>query len=331
MTKHFDIALSFPGEHREFVLEVAESLAAEMTRDRVFYDEWHEVELLGTAGDLKLISIYENAILVVPFFSRFYGKRWCSMEWEAIRGILLNRRKDDAVIPVHIDDTEIPGWSAVNFGIRLRGRAPQEIADIILQALQKIEEIRANLAAPSRQEAVAGKVPPTFNVVGADVQPPPIRRLLRELERALAVGDLQDSELGPDVLVTLRDERDVELAKPLDPLWLIAAIRAADSYFTLIRLSAGQRDWQRDFAKAATPILVGMAWSLERSADAQAVVLRLCDVIAKRLRLKLIWPADADEGNDLANAIYRECLDAGELECDRVLVELQGLTVIGPA
>ena len=141
-------------------------------------------------------------------------------------------------------------------------------------------------------------MPPTFNVVGADVQPPPIRRLLLELERALVAGDLQDSELGPDVLATLQDERHVELAKRFDPVWIIAAIRAADSYATPIRLSAGQRDWQRDFAKAATPILVGMAWSLECSADAQAVVLRLCAVIAKRLRLKLIWPADADEAND---------------------------------
>jgi hypothetical protein len=120
------------------------------------------------------------------------------------------------------------------------------------------------------------------------------------------------------------------LVKAFDSLWTIAAIRAADSYFTPIRLSAGQRDWQRDFAKTATPILVGVAWSLERSADAQAIVLRLCDVVAKRLRLKLTWPDDADESNDLKNAIYRACLDAGELECDDVLVELQGLTVTGP-
>ncbi len=81
--------------------------------------------------------MYEDADLVVPFFSEFYDKPWCSMEWETIRGILLNRRKDDAVIPVHLDDTEVPGWSAVNFGIRLRGRPPVQIADIILQALEQ--------------------------------------------------------------------------------------------------------------------------------------------------------------------------------------------------
>ncbi len=134
-SNRFKIALSFPGEHRDFVLKVAESLAARLTRQRVFYDEWYETELLGVGGDLKLQSMYERADLVVPFFSQYYSKPWCSLEWETIRGILLKRRKEDAVIPVHLDDTDIPGWSAVNFGIRLRGRTPQKIADIILQAL----------------------------------------------------------------------------------------------------------------------------------------------------------------------------------------------------
>jgi hypothetical protein len=127
--------LSFPGEHRDFVLQVAEVLAETLSRDRVFYDRWHEVELLGAGGDLKLQSMYESADLVVPFFSQHYDKPGGSMEWETIRGILLNRRKDDAVVPVHLDDTEIAGWSAVNFGIQLDGRTSQQIADVILQAL----------------------------------------------------------------------------------------------------------------------------------------------------------------------------------------------------
>ncbi|MFT5470530.1 MAG: hypothetical protein ACI8UO_005659 [Verrucomicrobiales bacterium] len=131
----FRVALSFPGEHRGFVLEVADALASKLTRESVFYDEWYEVELLGVGGDLKLESMYQQADLVVPFFSEHYKKPWCSMEWETIRGILLNRKRDDLVIPVHLDDTEIPGWSAVNFGIQLKGRTAQQIAEIILQAL----------------------------------------------------------------------------------------------------------------------------------------------------------------------------------------------------
>ena len=177
---------------------------------------------------------------------------------------------------------------------------------------------------------MAGKIPAPFELVGAEAQPVPIRPLLRDLERVLTSGDLRDSELAPDVLATLQVERELKLAKPFDSIWIIRGIQAGDFYFAPIRLSAGERDWQRDFAKTATPILVGVAWSLERSPEAQAVVMRLCYVIAKRLRLQLVWPDNPDESNDLKNAIYRGCLDAAELECDNVLVELQGLTVIGP-
>jgi hypothetical protein len=178
---------------------------------------------------------------------------------------------------------------------------------------------------------VAGAIQPAFNVVGVEARPPPHRALLRDLERALASGELKDSELGPLVLETLQEETNLELVKLYDPQWITVGIRVADSYFRLIRPSAGQRDWQRDFAKTATPILVGVARSLMRSADAQAMIVRLCEVMARRLRLKLVWADDADELNDVRNALYRECLAAHEVESDAVLILLQGLTVIGPS
>jgi hypothetical protein len=130
----FAIAVSFPGEHRSFVLEIVEHLANKLGRERIFYDEWYEARLLGSGGDIKLQECYKQAKLVVPFFSEHYSKPWCSMEWETIRGILLNRRQDDAVIPIHIDETEVPGWSAVNFGIKPKGRSAEEIAKLILEA-----------------------------------------------------------------------------------------------------------------------------------------------------------------------------------------------------
>lgn len=133
----FAIAVSFPGEHRPFVLAIVERLATALGRDRVFYDEWHEARLLGSGGDLKLQDCYKQAGLVVPFFSEHYTKPWCALEWETIRGILLNRRTDDAVISVHLDDTEIPGWPAVGSGIKLKGRSAEEIADLILKAYRQ--------------------------------------------------------------------------------------------------------------------------------------------------------------------------------------------------
>jgi hypothetical protein len=154
--------------------------------------------------------------------------------------------------------------------------------------------------------------------------------LLRDLERSMVDGDLRDSLIAPIVLTALNDENELDLAGDYDPIRVTRGIRLGDEYFVRVKPSAGQRDWQRDFAQTATPTLVGVARSLRCSPDAQALVIRLCDRVAERLRLRLIWLDDVDERNDLTNRIYSACLDATELESDQVLKELKGLTVVGP-
>jgi len=120
-SRHFAIALSFPGEHRRFVKNVADRLAKVLDKDRVFYDEWHESKLAGIDGDLKLRRYYrDQSEMVVPFFSEHYAKAWCQIEWSAIRAMLKERRKDDAVVPVQMDLTPIPGWESIDFAIRRR-------------------------------------------------------------------------------------------------------------------------------------------------------------------------------------------------------------------
>ena len=139
MSNRFCVGLSFPGEHRSFVLDVAKALARKLTRDRVFYDGWYEVELLGAGGDLKLQSMYEQADLVVPFFSEHYGKPWCEIEWHAIRAMLKDRRAEDAVVPVEMDGTQIEGWESIDFGIRRKNRTGKEIAQLILARVARLE------------------------------------------------------------------------------------------------------------------------------------------------------------------------------------------------
>jgi hypothetical protein len=135
-SKRFAIALSFPGEHRKFVRNVAFALAPELGKDRIFFDEWHESELHGSEADLKLKAIYkEQATLVVPFFSAHYKKMWCQIEWHAIRALLAERRKDDAVVPVLMDSTPIEGWESIDLGIRKRSKdSARVIAAKIVQA-----------------------------------------------------------------------------------------------------------------------------------------------------------------------------------------------------
>lgn len=177
---------------------------------------------------------------------------------------------------------------------------------------------------------VAGHVRPALNVIHADVNPVSHRPLLHELERSSTDGQLQNSLIGPILLATLGEENNLQLVSPYDPSWITTGVRLSDEYFVRVRSSAGQRDWQKDFAQTAAPALIGVARSLQRSGDAQAVIVRLCDVLAKRLRLRIIWPDDPDECNDLKNSIYHACIQAQELECDWVRVQLKRLSVVGP-
>src|SRR5262245_26611311 len=131
----FAIALSVPGQHRPFVRNVAKRLASVLGKQRVFFDEWFDAELKGSSGDLKLKRVYgEDAELVVPFFSRYYSKMWCQVEWHTIRVVLAQRREDDAVVPVQLDDTVVPGWEIIDIAIRRKAsQSGSEIADKLLQ------------------------------------------------------------------------------------------------------------------------------------------------------------------------------------------------------
>jgi tetratricopeptide (TPR) repeat protein len=133
--RRFAIALSFPGEHRRFVKNVAARLAEVLGENRVFYDEWYEAELVGLDGDLKLRRYYrEESEIVIPFFSEHYEKDWCQIEWSAIRAMLKTRRKENAVIPIQLDGTRIEGWEEIDFAIRKKSRSARQIADLIIEA-----------------------------------------------------------------------------------------------------------------------------------------------------------------------------------------------------
>jgi hypothetical protein len=152
MPKRFLIALSFPGEHRSWVHRVANSLAVALSRDKVFYDEWYESDLLGKNGDLKLRAAYEDSEIVVPFFSRHYAKPWCRLEWDVIRGILFEKNASDRVVPVYLDDTAIPGWASIDFGLYPKGRSPEAIATILLDVLARKGTTEENMVPESTEE-----------------------------------------------------------------------------------------------------------------------------------------------------------------------------------
>lgn len=137
--RRFKVALSFPGERREFVEKVAEKLAAALGRDSVFYDKYYEAELARGNIDVYLGKIYGvHADLVAPFFCAEYDKKqWCQLEWRNIRVILFDL-EDDRVMPFRFDDTQITGFLRIDGFVPIGTRSPEQMADLILQRLSGI-------------------------------------------------------------------------------------------------------------------------------------------------------------------------------------------------
>jgi len=252
----------------------------------------------------------------------------------------IGRGSEMRVIVVLVDDARLPEteWKCdldhlakLQHAYIRNGRDFERDFSLLCAALEmQIPQLHqaAELRRPVKSQLLAGAASPSLRLVHDSGQSPRYQQFLRDLECSIEQWGLQDSDVARIVRVTLSDERELEPAVGRDLSWITAGIRASDYYFGLVSASAGQQDWQQDFSQITTPMLVGVARSLERSFDAQAVVIRLCEAIADRLGLNLIWPENPIELNDLTNAIYRACRDAKSLDSDDVLILLNRLTVV---
>lgn len=140
--KRFDIALTFPGEHRKYVQDVAECLALRCSSERVFYDRWYEEELARSRFDNYLHKIYtEESELVVVFFSQEYAEKfWCKLEWNAIQTIEFPGKPVEPVLLVSLSRLEknISGIDRTHGYLNAEGKDPQELGKLILQRLERL-------------------------------------------------------------------------------------------------------------------------------------------------------------------------------------------------
>ncbi len=88
--RRFIVALSFPGEHRDFVGQVAGHLASTFSRDHVLYDEYHDAEFARADLDVYLPNLYrtQSELIVIFLCPEYAGKRWCKLEWRHIRQLI---------------------------------------------------------------------------------------------------------------------------------------------------------------------------------------------------------------------------------------------------
>ena len=109
MKYKYEIALSFAGEDRKYVEEVAACLKA--NNIKVFYDEFEESNLWGKDLYVYLDEIYrKESRYCIMFLSQRYAKKlWTNHERESAQARAF-QQNEEYILPVKLDDTVIPGF-----------------------------------------------------------------------------------------------------------------------------------------------------------------------------------------------------------------------------
>jgi hypothetical protein len=133
----FDIALSFPGEKRSYVSDVANVLREDLDNDCLFYDFDYQSQLARPNIDTLLQNIYRNnAKLIVVFLSKEYAKKeWCGLEWRAVRDIIKSKG-DEQIMFVKFDDSQIEGLFSIDGYIDANTFTPKQVAEFILERVK---------------------------------------------------------------------------------------------------------------------------------------------------------------------------------------------------
>lgn len=136
---HFDVGLSFPGEARGLVEQVARELEARVGPNAYFYDNNYVSQLARPSLDTLLQDIYRNrSKLIVVFLGEDYQRKdWCGVEFRAIREIIM-ARQDQRVMFVRVDDGAVDGVFRTDGYVDARRFAPDQIAQFIAERLALI-------------------------------------------------------------------------------------------------------------------------------------------------------------------------------------------------
>ena len=104
----YDVALSFAGENRQHAEALAELLKEKGYK--VFYDVYEQDKLWGKDLYTHLSAIYKDkARYCIMFLSEYYAcKPWTNHERESAQARAFEE-KEEYILPVRLDDTEIPG------------------------------------------------------------------------------------------------------------------------------------------------------------------------------------------------------------------------------
>jgi hypothetical protein len=164
-SRRFDVALSFPGEHRPFMKEVAEQLAAAFGEARVLCDDWYDAEFARLDLDVELPNLYrkQSELIALFLYPDYKDKRWCRLELRAIRQLIATVEAKRIMLfrnghDVDFSDLGIYGGDG---SINLDGRTAKEIAEKICKRFYINHGTTPQSAHPSTLSQAGQKSPPS--------------------------------------------------------------------------------------------------------------------------------------------------------------------------
>lgn len=166
----YDVVLSYAGEDRE----KAEALVTALQRRgvKVFYDQNEKAAIWGKNLYTYLSDIYKNkARYCLMLLSYHYAtKRWTKHELKSAQARAFIKEHEDYILPIRIDDTEIPGILETTAYLDWHTETVETIADAILAKLDKLppssEEILGMISTlTSSMVLILGRYTPERKVV----------------------------------------------------------------------------------------------------------------------------------------------------------------------
>lgn len=138
-TPIYDIALSFAGEDRKLAKKLTSLLSQKGIK--VFYDEHEQASLWGKDLYQHLQEIYrDRAKYCVIFVSKHYAnKLWTRHELKQAqaRAFIEN---EEYILPIRLDDTEIPGINPTVAYLDIRQTKISTIAELLLKKIKITSE-----------------------------------------------------------------------------------------------------------------------------------------------------------------------------------------------
>ena len=133
-TRTYQVALSFAGEQRVYVEDVARHLAAKSID--VFYDGYRQTWLWGRDGVETFHEVFaETSNFVVMFVSAEYvTKPWTRLERRSMLSRML-REESEYVLPVRFDDTPVPGLPESVQYLKASNYTPAQLAATIVEKI----------------------------------------------------------------------------------------------------------------------------------------------------------------------------------------------------